>query len=563
LTLAAVVALAAAVWIVASSWLAPGQTAPAPGSAPGAELRLLSLGPRRKASPAPSPDGRWLAWSSDVDGDWDVWRAALPDGVPENLTADSPEDDISPTFSPDGRSLAYATVFLNASTITLIDLDSREVRKLAAPAASGLCWSADGKEILFSDRPDDRPNVSATATKLFALDVATSRVRMLSGLSGSQPDGSGADGAVVFVAQGGGRTDLWRLARGGGAERVTDDEAIEWSPVTSLDGRHVYYGRDAGGLAGLYRTPLGEAVPGASAPQALTASPLPGLFYLARQASSPAMVLIGVEQLGRLFRLELDERTGGATVHAFPERYMAALAPAPSPDGKSLAFIAVTSQEDLALSGPDGSDPRRLTDDAAADRVPRWSPDGERLAFLSDRSGTMEIWTIRPDGTGLERLTEIGGVRSSPVWSPDGTWIAASAERAGAFRVRADGARTAWEPLPATPDGAPFEPSSWSPDGERIAGSAGDALVVHSFATGRWEALGSGTHPLWIDARRLLCTRTRELVRVDTRTGEERSLWSFAPARVSPWIGTAGGGRTVWVSLSLSAEEVWAVEPRN
>jgi serine/threonine protein kinase len=567
LALAAAVPLAVTVWLLLSRTRPPGESISAAGPTPHAEFRPLLLGPGRKASPALSPDERWLVYTSDVDGDWDLWRVELPDGAPENLTPDSPLADVSPTFSPDGKLLAYVVSVPPAGSIFVLDLESRLRRKLAENTASGLRWSADGREILFSDRPYDRPNVSATASKLFALDVASGRVRALTGVPGTQPATSARSGAVVFVAQGGGRTDLWRLAPDGDATRVTDDEAIEWSPVWSLDGRYIYYGRDSGELAGLYRTGVHGAGDGPGEPVALSMTSFPAPFYLARGESSGMMVLAGVEHGGRLYRLDLDEEAAAVVGgHALPARFIAAEAPQIAPDGRQLVFTAVTSQEDLALCAADGSAARRVTDDPFLDRAPRWSPGGTRIAFRSDRSGTMEIWTIRPDGTGLERITEIGGVHAGPVWSPDGAWIAGSAEGRGAFLVRADGegGAPALQPLPALPDGASFEPFSWSPDGKRLAGAAGRGLLLYALDSRRYEPLdGAGTHPVWIDARRLVYASERELHRLDTRTGETRSLLSFAPARVSPWLSAGAGGRSLWVSLSLSAQEIWAVEVRD
>lgn len=61
-----------------------------------------------------------------------------------------------------------------------------------------------------------------------------------------------------------------------------------------------------------------------------------------------------------------------------------------------------------------------LVPGAYQDQHPDWSPDGESLAFASDRDGDSEIWTVRRDGSGLRRLTSGDGIKSWPAWSPDG-----------------------------------------------------------------------------------------------------------------------------------------------
>lgn len=73
------------------------------------------------------------------------------------------------------------------------------------------------------------------------------------------------------------------------------------------------------------------------------------------------------------------------------------------------------------LVGRDGANWRDLTNDKFFDRYPRWSPDGKQIAFVSDRSGVYEIWTIDADGTNLRQVT-FGGLpgTSFPLWSPDG-----------------------------------------------------------------------------------------------------------------------------------------------
>ena len=69
----------------------------------------------------------------------------------------------------------------------------------------------------------------------------------------------------------------------------------------------------------------------------------------------------------------------------------------------------------------DGTNWRDLTDDKYFDRYPRWSPDGKKIAFASDRSGSYEIWTIEADGTNLRRSLYLSPGTSFPLWSPDGS----------------------------------------------------------------------------------------------------------------------------------------------
>jgi Tol biopolymer transport system component len=65
------------------------------------------------------------------------------------------------------------------------------------------------------------------------------------------------------------------------------------------------------------------------------------------------------------------------------------------------------------------------------ENFPSWSPNGDRIAFASDRSGDYEIYSIEPDGTDLRQLTHSPGNDAHNAWSPDGEWIAFTSARGG------------------------------------------------------------------------------------------------------------------------------------
>lgn len=122
--------------------------------------------------------------------------------------------------------------------------------------------------------------------------------------------------------------------------------------------------------------------------------------------------------------------------------------------------------QEIYVMNPDGSDQQRLTNNAALDDLPAWSPDGTRIAFTSRRKGSSDIFVMNGDGTEVTRVTRFTELAFHPSWSPDGKQIAfQSFVRPDVYIINVDG--TGLTNLTNHPalDGMP----DWSPDGRRIA----------------------------------------------------------------------------------------------
>jgi Tol biopolymer transport system component len=121
---------------------------------------------------------------------------------------------------------------------------------------------------------------------------------------------------------------------------------------------------------------------------------------------------------------------------------------------------------------PNGSGLTNLTKDPAHDVDPYWSPDGKRVAFLSDRAGYMQVFTMNADGSDVFQVTRREAdheFASADPWSPDGSKLA-FLERTpdGQNRIYTIGAN-GWSGLPLVNEPDIYGSVSWSPDGTRIA----------------------------------------------------------------------------------------------
>src|ERR1041385_6901057 len=109
--------------------------------------------------------------------------------------------------------------------------------------------------------------------------------------------------------------------------------------------------------------------------------------------------------------------------------------PQVSPKGDLVAFtitdvdkVANKSTTQIYLVPLSGGEPRQLTNDEHSSASPRWSPDGDKLAFISARDGEDQIWTIDVSSGALKKITTLSTGAGDPVWSPDGSLIAFTSE---------------------------------------------------------------------------------------------------------------------------------------
>jgi Tol biopolymer transport system component/predicted Ser/Thr protein kinase len=556
-----------------------GAATTAPAASPGAPLEspftLLGLFPGRRDAPRLSPDGRSLAYSTRERGHWDVFVRAVPGGETVDLTGDSTRDETMPVFSPDGRSLAFSTGARGGSvTIEVMELATRRRRSLTT-FGEDPDWSPDGREIVVISGTRG-PGGRGTLSHLWKIDALSGESQLLNGIDASSPSWSPSGSRIAFTSRSGGQVDIWTIAAAGGeATRLTNDAFADWSPVWSSEGDFVYFGSEREGSYGIWRVALAQSSGRPTgAPERVTSAALAEPLLLSRSSRDGRIVLAATYPVSHLHRLRFDPDAGtveGSPI-AFPRRYMGAGSPDVSSDGRLLVYAAKTPQEDIAVQTTDGSsEPSLITQDTSHDHAPRWSRDGMRIAFESDRGGAREIWTARADGSDARRLLAMPDAKRDlqPVWSPDGKRLAVGAVL---FDVRDAGTSAAprAEALPpfvearAGKGGRPldFEAWSWSPDGAALAGTA-NGIVLYDVRERSYRRLCNfGERPVWMpDGRRLLFTSDRVLYAVDAEEGRPRAIFAAAPAGIAPGVAIAPDGRTIYLSLLASPDEVWAYTP--
>jgi hypothetical protein len=216
------------------------------------------------------------------------------------------------------------------------------------------------------------------------------------------------------------------------------------------------------------------------------------VFCSAIQAQSVSRKLVFADDAGRIQIVNADgtgqtKLTGGGVILDDNPAY--------SPDGSRIAFNRSSGfKTEICLMNADGTNVVTVISAEALthNRDPSWSPDGSKFVFTSNRSGSgkTEIWMANADGSGLVQLTfsfqkgsdgqgPIFSVDFNPAWSPDGSKIAFVSNREGAdtelYVMNADGTNQ----LRLTNDALDDTLPTWSPDSQRIAFIKSNGAGIH------------------------------------------------------------------------------------
>ena len=567
-------AAALALAVLATGWLLVRQDRGDTPSALGeVEFAQLTHAPGEELFPGLSPDGRAIVYASPASGNFDIYSQRVGGENPVNLTQDSPLDDTQPSFAPDGERIAFRSE-RDGGGIFVIGATGESARRVTNfgfhPA-----WSPGGGELAVSTQSVTDPTQRFTASETWVVTIANGERRRLTDADAVQATWSPSGKRIAYWGSSGPAAagDIWTIpAEGGTPVAVTTEPSVDWNPAWSPDGRHLYFSSNRGGSMNLWRIaideesgrPIGRAHPittgaGANAQHVSVSADGHRLAYVAR-VESQNVQSIEFDPVAGTSRGTAAWITRGSRAFAQPH---------PSPDGRRIAFNSSGKQEDIFAANADGSGLQQLTDDAYIDRAARWSPDGERIAFYSDRSGAYEIWTIRRDGSELQQLTRSPGAHY-PVWSPDGRSMAYSTHSpngAFVFDVLLPWNRQKPRQLPLIPDPTQtFEIWGWSPDGQRLAGQkhltdlSHAGIAIHQLGTDRIEWLTDfGEWPVWLsDNRRLLFSNHGKLYLIDSVTRKYHEVLSL-PQQTLGSVGLSPDERTIYYTMKAAEADVWLI----
>jgi Tol biopolymer transport system component/predicted Ser/Thr protein kinase len=425
-------------------------------------FRSTSQEPARPLNPVPltsylgsetypsfSPDGKQVAfsWDGEKQDNFDIYVKLLDAGPPDRLTS-NPADDLCPAWSPDGRRIAFYRRTRDSLAIYSVSSRGGSERKLGdvtfldQPWRVGhqLSWSPDGRFLAFEDKESAEGRYS-----IFLLSIATREKRRLPIVATGplhhigpafSPDGQ----SLAFFGTAGVNSGDFYVASvaGGEAKRLTSDGQLTAGLAWTADGREIVFSSARAGERSLWRISAAGGTP-------------EHLGALGGVALLPAISRQG----GRLLYVQRVSETNiwrfDAHGRSPPRRFIASTRddenPQYSPDGERIVFVSNRSgSHALWLCDSDGSNPVQLTSfgGSTVNGFPSWSPDGRQIAFDSNFKGNWDIYVIDAEGGAPHPLTTDSGADARPSWSRDGRWIYFASTRTGTnqvWKVSAEGGR--------------------------------------------------------------------------------------------------------------------------
>ncbi len=517
--------------------------------------------------PSIAPDGKSVVYAAETDGNYDIFSLRIGGQNPVNLTRESLLDDIQPVFSPDGDRIAFRSEREPAG-IYIMEATGENPRRLC-DLGFNPSWSPDGKEIVVAERSQDIPSVR-NPSSLWIVNVDTGAKRRLIENSAMQPAWSpnGRRIAFWYTENRGKRIVATVAVEGSEPVVVTDVSNANWNPVWSPDGEFLYFSSDRSGNMAFWRVQI-DPNSGATLDEPEFV-PTPANFnrHLSFSRDGRLLVYVQTSIQSNIKSVAFDpasEKILGEPVWVTRgDREIGG--PDLSPDGKQfVARLIRRTQDDIILLNADGTNQRDLTNDAAFDRYVRWSSDGKRVAFASDRGGNYQIWTMDADGSNLRQITHLDDrVVSFPVWSPDASkMIFDASTRAYILDMSKGWSEQTPREIPLTAERRFFRVWDWSPDGKTLAGfiEKGGGIGSYSFDTGTFQKLTDyNAIPRWLpDSRRIVFVNDGRPMIGDFKTGSVREFLPEIKDRFRN-ITISVDGKLLYYTAVSSESDIWLLD---
>jgi tricorn protease len=368
-------------------------------SATGGTATRLTAHPGVETFPKFSPDGRWIAFTGQYDGDEQVYVMPSTGGEPRQLTFYPSRGPLAPRWGYDNQVLGWTpdgkiyyrgsrdSWSLPIAKIYTVSPQGGPSDPMPMPEAGSGASSSDGGKIVYSPlfrdfRPEKRYS-GGQANKLYIYDIASNDVKLISDTQRATRDPMWLGGTIYYNSDKDGKFNLYAYdVSSAKTAQVTRnrDWDIRWP--SSDERSRIIYERD--GELEIYDTAAKRST------KLNILVPDDGINRRKRQVSVANLISnIGL-----------------------------------SPKGERALFSA---RGDIFTVPIEKGGVRNLTRSSDAhDRLPAWSPDGRTIAYISDKSGEEELWFVEQDGTSAptQMTTGTKGQKYGPVWSSDGKRIA-------------------------------------------------------------------------------------------------------------------------------------------
>jgi Tol biopolymer transport system component/DNA-binding winged helix-turn-helix (wHTH) protein len=389
-----------------------------------------------KYTPSLSPDGQRLAfvWNGGAGLYFNLYVKVV--GTEELLRLTNQGSlDFNPVWSSDGRYIAFCRILKGATGIYIIPAlggaerrvrntlwDDREFDEVFW--FGRLSWSPDGKLLAYSDRVS-----RGEAASIFLLSLDSLEVRRLTSPLRSRgdfnPEFSPNGQTLAFARDSQGVQSIYAIPVSGGEEqRLTSDTTQKWGLAWTPDSREIVFSE----VDWLWKISLrgGE-------PERL----LFGQDGVQPSIRGSRLVYVQRRRNKNIWRRDLNSLVSASTPAKFISSTRGESGPQFSPDGNKIAFESTRSGAyEVWLCRSDGSSLIQLTHfNPSVTGTPRWSPDGQQIVFDSRPAGNADIFVIGIQGGPPRNLTSEPSNEGVPSWSRDGRWIYFASDRTGSWEV--------------------------------------------------------------------------------------------------------------------------------